>query len=92
MRDLGGGLAVLLAGDEQAPVRPRQLLDQRPFRVDGWVGPRFCIALPARPHRLALARHVGETQREQPLHGVHLVRELREELVGAPAITPRRPG
>jgi hypothetical protein len=28
-----------------------------------------------------LARHVGEAQREQPLHGIHLARVLLQELV-----------
>jgi tripartite-type tricarboxylate transporter receptor subunit TctC len=78
-------IAYIRAGTLRANPRVyRQLLDQRPFRVDGWIGPRFCIALPARAHRLTLARHVGETQREQPLHRVHLVGDRREELVGAP--------
>ena len=83
MRDLGGGSSVLFAGDDEAPVGPRQPLDQRPLRVDRLCRSAPRVALPAGPHRLALARHVGETQCEQPLHGFDLVGGLGEEPVGA---------
>ena len=61
MRDLSDGFAVLLAGDKQAPVRPRQQLNQRPFGIGGGSFARLGIPLPARADRLALARHVRET-------------------------------
>ena len=82
MRDFGGGFAVPLAGDDEAPVGTRQLLDECPLGVDR-LRPVLCVALPTGPHRLALARDVGKTQCGQPLNGFHLVGGLGEEPVRA---------
>jgi hypothetical protein len=62
--DLGGDLAIFFAADDQSPVRLGEFLRERPFGIRSSVQRTCGIALPTRAHWFALARDVGESQRE----------------------------
>jgi len=77
VRNLGGTLAIVLAGHDETPVGPSEGLRELPLRLALW------RAHDAPTHRLALTRDMRETQCKETLGGLDVCWVLRQKIISA---------